>query len=1710
MEGTEIEEGEACYYKEDDDGTSIDPDNDFSYIDVKIKDVLGHFQKDFEGGVSAENLGAKFGGYGSFLPTYQRSPPIWSHPKSPERFQNHSEPKSLDNLPMEGASQNRTAPSSAPVSVSHRPALCNVNLLHASRFPSGDVVVKQEQCLPPNHVVEQLPMEQATSQRSVPTDHRTLKVRIKVGSDSISQKNAAIYSGLGLDNSPSSSLGKSPEESGGEFQETANESLTSILQIMTTIPVPGGVLLSPLDDSLLCLSKKEMLLRKSKPAADLKGCQEHIALSVDGSDSMRGDGKVLKERRVKLVGKSKKLLELKHGKGIKMDSEMRSFLKGKIDNETPDGKELLTDGKQKPLSKSTCDFADLAKGTGSGVGASKNPNKDGEKCRSILSNLANEEYLESISGQDSDNSEKQKANSSSVGNIRECRVANSYKDGYVDVGEGDGAKKDEKVSAQFKDISDVSQFKEGHNVGPVDCSKKKVVQKIASIRQNEVKVLCRTEKSLYEGKRKSKGNQGNGRPAADLEEESSRVCSPKDGKNNSYALSPFKSKVHNLKSQKDIVKFRGERRESRGDSKSKGMDTRVILLQSSSGDTQKDSAHKGDERELKAFFDKSKGRLQTKKGDKKLTSEDIVKEAPNAGTSLLRDGLTSETAPVTVPAVVIQDNWVCCDSCEKWRLLPFGTTPEQLPEKWLCSMLDWLPGMNRCDISEEETTKALNALYQLPLPENQNNTHNHANGTAFGIMTADTQQLDQNHHNFSSNAMHNKVKKKHGSKEIPRSRQHESLKSRILNDVNLSHSESNLMKKSSFQHSSMSHYLANEKLVHKPKANQINGGAKQTGGKNKREADQIVYGASKKTKTEGAFCTDKHQNSELDGKLEGVDYSSGSALAKKTTGKVTQQHNEYSYSKDAKGTLLGKRGGDKAHVSLNGGPVHRETCNKVDIYAKKRKLKDWKDEQNYAETAQIVRCHIPDTKASMKEESGESEFRNGRKCRVSKMKGKESSTSKGDDISTRKGRAIRAPMSGGIVHPLDGTEEVKNIKKDQWHKKNGNVLSQRVLDGVDMKRDLGSGQASTIATSSSSMVSGSCKSRASFQEAKGSPVESVSSSPFKTSNLDSCTPTRMELLGKVDAARKDKVSSLTCIESLEFPALDYQDTEGNKKFSGTTRLNGETCSENGNSHLVNNRPFNPEHGRDSNDMHSVEHCYKEERLTRNHCPENVFSKKSQNGCLVQSKHRDRSYTSDYSGDKLKVSDPPSEQEEMYPQKSLKYDSGSGIDSHRLAPFSEIETDVSHSCPEQPKVNNNKDEKNHHSKKDSLGKCSNSNRRGNQLKFGVHDGSDAKPGALHCANEQGSLQRNLIQNSKAEISSNQFPGKKTNPMQMELKDGKLQINLQYEDKRETLARRSQSVLGSQKGGSFEAVSADVSVSGDVSKVLKQHGYAGNESGLHCHLGHLPANQHRLRDVSALNPLRKGSSSQNATDALIKAKHLRDYADRLKSSGFAFESNEMYFQSALQFLRGASLMETSNGESDKHGDMTPMQMYGATAEICESCAHEYERREEMAAASLAYKCIEVAYMRVVYCKHSSTGRDRHELQATLQMIPHGESPSSSASDVDNLYNQPAVDKSAVSKGISSHIAGNHVIVARNRPNFIRLLDFTQHVNFAMEASRKSQNAFAAANETLEESQNEGISSVKKVIDFSFQDVEELVNLVQLAMGAISRSGFGGSRD
>lgn len=54
---------------------------------------------------------------------------------------------------------------------------------------------------------------------------------------------------------------------------------------------------------------------------------------------------------------------------------------------------------------------------------------------------------------------------------------------------------------------------------------------------------------------------------------------------------------------------------------------------------------------------------------------------------------------------------------------------------------------------------------------------------------------------------------------------------------------------------------------------------------------------------------------------------------------------------------------------------------------------------------------------------------------------------------------------------------------------------------------------------------------------------------------------------------------------------------------------------------------------------------------------------------------------------------------------------------------------------------------------------------------------------------------------------------------------------------------------------------------------------------------------------------------------------------------------------------------------------------------SCAHQYETKKEMSAAALAYKCVEVACMRVVYCRSLGLSGELNELQKMVQMTPQG---------------------------------------------------------------------------------------------------------------------------
>lgn len=134
---------------------------------------------------------------------------------------------------IQGASQNLKAPLNTAPPLRLDITSCSAHQLQKSQVPSTDVSLKQSQ------VSEMSPLKDETSNRlGNPTDQRPLKVRIKMGSGNTGRRNAAIYSGLGLDYSPSSSPGNSLEESEGMSplsQGSVDNSPGSIIMVLVCL-----------------------------------------------------------------------------------------------------------------------------------------------------------------------------------------------------------------------------------------------------------------------------------------------------------------------------------------------------------------------------------------------------------------------------------------------------------------------------------------------------------------------------------------------------------------------------------------------------------------------------------------------------------------------------------------------------------------------------------------------------------------------------------------------------------------------------------------------------------------------------------------------------------------------------------------------------------------------------------------------------------------------------------------------------------------------------------------------------------------------------------------------------------------------------------------------------------------------------------------------------------------------------------------------------------------------------------------------------------------------------------------------------------------------------------------------------------------------------------------------------------------------------------
>ncbi|MCL7039869.1 hypothetical protein MKW94_007361 [Papaver nudicaule] len=1708
-EENELEEGEACFYHQEEGGNSndddFDPDVALSYLDEKVQDVLGHFQKDFEGGVSAENLGAKFGGYGSFLPTHQRSPSIWSHPRTPQKVQNNGTPASPNNLPLEGARQNSSVPSSATLPVKQGQTSTNALPPLISGAPSGGNSSKKDARICSMGSGEFTSKLAAVNRPSNPTDQKSLKVRLKVGPpDSMTQ---TIYSDFGLDISPSSSPEDSPIESGGfspESQSTPEKSPTSILQVMTSFPVTGGSLLSPLSDSLLNLMERDNLRKESRLGTAWKVKEEGSSFLEEEPLVAVGEEKVFGEKKRKSLEKSGRLMGLKNGNSKDAGNDISALLKKEIDIETPAGKELVSNALKLPILSSSQSATDSGKGTSRTFDMAREVHKNILKEKLFSFDHPKEEVRDTLGRQDVNRVEKRNANSSSD-KVSEDKKSRSSND-VLDLPRKDGKKKSDRSDNTLP--GDGLKGRKDVNGEPTDRAKEKVSRKSTSFDRDGTKMAPGKEQVSSKGKKKSKGTEKNGNVSRDIQKECLKVVSSATLKDKQKIDGDIQNeaKLDGHRVHKDFGQTREGYRDHPVDVKKEHAED---SLETPFRDRPKEIKSEVAEKEAHSVAGKSKERTS----GKKVVLETCPKGAPaTAHRSTLSVPGSDSVPPVVAPLVI--EEWVCCDKCQKWRLLPFGMHPSQLPKTWLCTMLTWLPGMNKCTFSEDETTSA---LYQSIA----------ASGVALSeVQNPDLIRQDNSLHSMPT--VGNKKPKDRSNaagsytglalaSDFTRKDQQASIRGRSLNEVNQFSLESNQESKGGFQQLSKSSDSGGEKQTQRSKEKRkLDRGDsfKHLKVKSKRETDNDGYKAFKKLKAEGLSSSYEDWNLDNGGITGKMNPSSNNGLPERLTEKNVQMHDEYAYWDnpvgDVKDNLPGPARKPKENMQvLDGGILDAGKSGTKDAVVKKRKASDWQESQSYPPetTLHPTKHHVQDNKASaVKEMASENERRKEKKARVHKSDRKESRTSKGGDRANKKGKIARIVMSGGRDLVGDAREEENRglIKDQQLGYQGEKAISQRTLDGIDpLKRDVGYGQSSTAANSSSSKVSGSQKSKANFAEVKGSPVESVSSSPLRISNPDKVTSVRRMPLGKDDAGntcspkrcsdgmrdddsnmpetvRKEKASSVVHRESVESSVLGYQGRDVNNVSGGSAS------------------PYKRDHrlavgGVDSLDQHhqypseltGKEHGYDDERVNNNHHYANgSLPKKSTKTSSSRSKDQTKVSKFDLGKGKNKVPNLFNEQEELHSSNHSRYEDE--VRNH--TPHQGEPRDVNNNLQNRFSVQPSKDELNLPDKR-SAGKWSGEVGKEKPSKLACHDG-DLKTGVASLKDGRSNLHRpqNLTQDPEIEKVTNRvFPERAD---QIDTGKGKSQLLPHSGDKQETLSRCPRPVAGPSGGG-------------DASKVPKQLKRPDNQNGAHHSSLKNCTTNGSVNDRSAPSPVRKDPTTQAASNALREAKDLKHSADRVKNFGSILETTGLYFEAALKFLHGASLYEAASNDGAKHAEMNQsLEVYSSTAKLCAFVAYEYERCKEMAAAALAYKCMELAHMRVIYFRHPSANKDRNELLTALQMAPPGESPSSSASDVDNL-NQGTLDKLALAKGVNSpHVAGNHVIVAKNRPNFMRLLNFAEDVNLAMEASRKSQSAFSAAKVGMLEAKNEdGISSIKRALNFNFHDVQGLLRLVRLAMEAIS---------
>ena len=651
------------------------------------------------------------------------------------------------------------------------------------------------------------------------------------------------------------------------------------------------------------------------------------------------------------------------------------------------------------------------------------------------------------------------------------------------------------------------------------------------------------------------------------------------------------------------------------------------------------------------------------------------------------------------------------------------------------------------------------------------------------------------------------------------------------------------------------------------------GDAKVLRNKSKRDSDQYVCETSKRLKTEGMYKAVKYKDSDIDSGKARVSLST-KAKVKDLKNDENCLHKDGNYEAEDYRISIRKLE-DPSRVSLSGGSSDTKTCTGGDGSMKKRKTKYSQDNQKQMEAFDNS-VHAGKLHKDQRSESG---FRKEKMSRVSKNDGNEPSTNRGNDKLNGKDRVTQIILSGVKGYQVDEMDKGRVVKDQQPRKYGEEKESQQAFDGVfSLKKDLESGYISAAATSSSSKISSSHKIRGNFEEVKGSLVESVSSSPLRTSNSDKLMSAAGDVFRKDDAVngglqlrnpegssartnggtnkvgilRKEKIYSKVPSESQKFSTLDYQNRDAGHDFNAEHKPASEVWK----THLliaVADASAVDQHCGLPSDQCALEHYSDEARVNKNHHEEACVQQKScKLGSNLQSKNKEKILTSNLSRGKMKVADPAID----YLQKNQKYDSN--VDPSYLAPGAGTAVDVKNSFVKKLSIKSAKEDKNHIRRKDHATHWASDSGMETQVKQRDRDGSDVKLGAKCITNGP---QQNPAQNSEG------------CPVNIESKSHKSKLISRFESdgKSEVPILGCQPMPGPEGAGTLCTCPVDTSVNDDGPK--------NKQSGSDHSSMHLLLDQQGATDANVSSPVRS-SSDLSATKILKEAKDLKDCADHLK--------------------------------------------------------------------------------------------------------------------------------------------------------------------------------------------------------------------------------------